>query len=74
MTLAYIDEPGLPDLAVVGADLTFSQVSLVVADVRTDFPFDPEGDTDDHMAIARPKRLSRSEIRRRELLLREVKA
>lgn len=52
MTLAYVDEPGLPDLSVIGSKLTFDQISLVEADVRKDFPFDPEGASDDHQGEA----------------------
>lgn len=39
MTLGYVEEPELPDLAVVGADLTFASLSLVVEDNRTDYDF-----------------------------------
>ena len=46
-TLAYVEEPALPDLSVIGKSLTFDQLSLVEADVRKDFPFDPEGSSDD---------------------------
>ena len=40
MTLAYVDEASLPDdMSVIGSPLTFKDLSLTVADVRTDFPF-----------------------------------
>ena len=47
ISLAYVDEPSLPDLSVIGLPLTFDQLSLVEDDVRKDFPFDPQGSSDD---------------------------
>jgi len=47
MTLAYVEEPELPDLGVIGLPLTFDQLSLAEGDVRKDFPFDPQGSSDD---------------------------
>ena len=71
MTLSYIDEPELPDLSVLGSPLTFDQLSLVENDVRKDFPFDPEGSSDD---VHRPDpAFSRSEQRRREVLIGRAK-
>lgn len=37
MTLAYVDEPELPDVSVIGEALTFAALSVAVADVRTDY-------------------------------------
>lgn len=37
MTLAYVDDPELPDLEVVGAPLTFSTLALVIEDARDDY-------------------------------------
>ena len=71
LTLAYVEEPGLPDLSVLGSKLTFDQLSLVVADERKDFPLDPEGSSDDEHRMSV---LSRSEQRRKALLLSKGKA
>jgi len=75
MTLAYSEEAELPDISVIGATLTFDQLSLVEADVRKDFPFDPEGSSDDvHRATANSHTvLSRSEQRRRDILINRAK-
>lgn len=75
MTLAYVDESALPDLAVIGAKLTFNQLSLVEADVRKDFPFDPQGSSDDvHRASSENHvSYSRSEQRRRDVLISRAK-
>lgn len=79
MTLAYIDEPALPDVDVIGSTLTFNQLSLVVEDVRKDFPLDPQGSADDvhrpdpgEKAAART-RFTRAGLRRREMLLTQAK-
>lgn len=74
MTLAYIEEPALPDLEVIGSPLTFSQLSLVVEDERKDFVFDPEGASDDAPHVQASVRFSRAEQRRRELLLLKARA
>jgi 2'-5' RNA ligase len=73
-TLAYVEEPSLPDLSVIGLPLTFDQLSLVEADVRKDFPFDPEGSSDDvHRADGNHAVYSRSEQRRRDILFNKAK-
>lgn len=63
LTLAYAEEPALPALSAIGSPLTFGQLSLVIADVRKDFPLDPEGASDDHTN----GRLSRAQQRRRAM-------
>jgi hypothetical protein len=77
MTLAYIDEPELPDTGVIGLPVTFNQLSLVVEDVREDFPLDPQGSADD---VHRPDpgekaaaRFSRADLRRRSMLITQAK-
>lgn len=65
MTLAYVEEPELPDLSVLGSKLTFNQLSLVVNDVRKDFPLDPQGSSDDVHRGAHS--LSRADQRRAAL-------
>lgn len=78
ITLAYVDEPSLPNLNVLGLPLTFNQLSLVVNDQRKDFPFDPEGADDDvhrgkaAMVIDRHP-YTRSEMRRLEILINRAK-
>jgi len=75
MTLSYVEEAGLPDLGVIGSPLSFDQISLVEGDVRKDFPFDPEGSSDDvHRASGRDVSVyTRAEQRRRELLINRAK-
>lgn len=75
MTLAYIDEPELPDVGVLGLPVTFNQLSLVVEDVRKDFPLDPQGSSDDvhRTSSTRAIRMTRAEIRQRDLLLARAK-
>ena len=75
IALAYVEEPSLPDLSVLGLPLTFDQLSLVEADVRKDFPFDPQGSSDDvHRAAAdNHVAYSRSEQRRRAVLISKAK-
>lgn len=77
MTLAYIDEPELPDMGVVGLPVTFNQLSLVVEDVREDFPLDPQGAADD---VHRPDpgekaapKFTRAGLRRRDMLITQAK-
>lgn len=78
MTLATVDEPELANLDVLGEKVTFNQISLVVADERKDFPFDPEGssddvhENDDEMVVvvsSAGRMFSRAEQRRRGLLI-----
>lgn len=69
LTLDYVEEAELPDLSVLGSSLTFDQLSLVVANQRKDFPLDPQGSSDDKHRMSV---LSRSEQRRRDLLIKEA--
>lgn len=39
MTLGYVPDPQLPDLDVIGEELTFATIALVVEDERTDYDF-----------------------------------
>jgi 2'-5' RNA ligase len=75
MTLDYVADPSFPDPSVIGAKLTFDQLSLVEADVRKDFPFDPQGSSDDvHRASSENHvSYSRSEQRRRDVLISRAK-
>ena len=75
MTLAYVEEPELPDLSVIGSKLTFNQLSLVEADVRKDFPFDPQGSADDVHRASMPAWTfsSRAEQRRQAMLILKAK-
>lgn len=72
MTLAYTQEPKLADMDVIGSPVTFNQLSLVVEDVRKDFPLDPDGAADD---VHRPERAAatRAEMRRRSMLITQGK-
>lgn len=73
ISLAYVDEPSLPDISVIGLPLTFDQLSLVEADVRMDFPFDPEGSSDDVHRGSMATGFTRSEQRRRAVLISKAK-
>lgn len=74
MTLAYVEEPALPDLSVLGLPVSFGQLTLAVEDKRKDFPFDPEGSADD---VHRPDPVrasySRSEQRHLEMLINQAR-
>lgn len=70
MTLAYSDDPEIPDMSVVGKAVSFDSLSLAVADERSDFEFSGE----ESLGARSSEPLSRSEQRQVQLLLERARS
>lgn len=67
LTLSYVEEPALADMAIVGKGLTFNSLSLTANDVRIDYPFKSSDESSSEYSF------TRSEQRRKQMLIDQAR-